>query len=162
MIVETRNLSIVVVASSLFIAFILWLIPLPQVLMIYRPLWLLLVMSFWVMLQPERLSIGFAWMIGLLQDALSGGLLGEQALAMALCAYMVAKFQRRLLLVPLWYQTLFILVLAIIYLGFIFIVQGCIGQLPRQTTFWFPVVTTAALWPCVRAILGDWNLKFLK
>ncbi len=162
MIVETRDISIVTVAISVFLAYVLWLLPLPDGLMGYRPLWLLMVMSFWVIQQPERLAIGFAWVLGLLIDALSGGLLGEHALAMAVSAYVLGTFQRRLWLAPMWYQTLCIFGLSIAYLGLIYLIQGAIGQLPRGYTYWIPAITTALLWPLVHVVLQDWNKRFLR
>jgi rod shape-determining protein MreD len=162
MIGESRDISIVVVAVSVFLAYVLWLLPLPPAMITYRPLWILMVVGFWVIQQPERIAIGFAWFLGLLQDALSGGLLGEHALAMAVCAYALAKFQLRLWQAPMWYQTLFIFGLSLGYLGFIYLIQGAIGQLPSGYHYWIPAVTTALFWPWIQAMLKDWNRRFLR
>lgn len=162
MIGENRDISIVVVAASVFIAFVLWLLPLPQSIITYRPLWLLMVISFWVIQQPERLAIGFAWVLGLLQDALSGGLLGEHALVLATCAYLLAKCQRRLWQAPYWYQTLFIFGLSLFNLGFVFLIQGAVGKLPTSYTYWIPALTTALFWPWIQVMLKDWNRRFLR
>src|SRR5512142_1754731 len=67
-------------AGSIAFAFLLQLMPLPQVLLPLKPYWVGLVLVYWAIETPERIGLGFAFLIELAGDLLSGQLLGEQAL----------------------------------------------------------------------------------
>ncbi|HZW19315.1 MAG TPA: rod shape-determining protein MreD, partial [Luteimonas sp.] len=65
---------------SVVLALLLSLLPLPALLQPLRPYWLALVVAFWVIEEPERAGLGFAFVLGVIGDLSYGGILGEQAL----------------------------------------------------------------------------------
>ena len=71
-------------AGSIAFAFLLQLMPLPQLLLPLKPYWVGLVLIYWAIETPERVGLGFAFLIGLAGDLLSGELLAEQALRLVL------------------------------------------------------------------------------
>ena len=70
------------IAISVMIALVLTIIPLPEWGEALRPAWVALVVFYWVLALPERFNIGWAWLTGLLLDALTGSLLGAHALVL--------------------------------------------------------------------------------
>jgi rod shape-determining protein MreD len=58
---------------------------------------LALVLVFWNVHQPRRVSVGWAFLFGLLMDVHQGALLGQHALAYTLLSYIAISLHRRLL-----------------------------------------------------------------
>ena len=81
--------------ASVLVALLLGLLPLPELLQPLRPSWLALVVAYWVLEDPERYGLGFAFVIGLLADLTFGSLLGEQALRLAVMAFILQRFRAR-------------------------------------------------------------------
>ena len=65
---------------SVVLALVLGLLPLPTDLQPLRPYWLALVVAYWVIEDPDRLGLGFAFIVGVLADLSFGSLLGDQSL----------------------------------------------------------------------------------
>jgi len=63
----------------------------------WAPDLLAVVLVFWTVHQPLRVSIGAAFMFGLLMDVHQGGLLGQHALAYTVLSYFAITIHRRLL-----------------------------------------------------------------
>jgi rod shape-determining protein MreD len=95
-----------VLPVSIVLAFLLALVPLPDLLLPLRPYWLALVLAYWVIETPERAGLGFAFCIGLLADVLTGGILGEQALRLVVMAFILQRFRARIRFFPLSQQAL--------------------------------------------------------
>jgi rod shape-determining protein MreD len=58
---------------------------------------LAVVLVFWTVHQPMRVSIGAAFVFGLLMDTHQGGLLGQHAFSYALLSYFAVSIHRRLM-----------------------------------------------------------------
>ena len=62
-----RNYSITL---SIVIALVLQIMPMPVVADLYRPDWVLLVLSYWALALPNRVNVGVAFFTGLILDIL--------------------------------------------------------------------------------------------
>jgi rod shape-determining protein MreD len=91
---------------SVVVALLLGLLPLPDLLRPLRPYWLALVVAYWVIEDPDRVGLGFAFAMGLLADLAFGGLLGEQALRLVVMAFILQRFRAQLRFFPLSQQAL--------------------------------------------------------
>lgn len=91
---------------SLVIALVLALLPMPPVLQPLRPYWLALVMAYWVMEDPDRVGLGFAFLVGLVADLVIGSLFGEQALRLVVITFILQRFRARLRFFPMSQQAL--------------------------------------------------------
>ena len=145
---------------SVIIAMALTILPLPQWVVWFRPEWLLLVVIYWCIALPHRVSLGFAWLSGLALDGLSGTLIGEHALAMVMVAYVAVHIYRRMRTVSIWQQALTICILVTMFQFIIFIIQCIIHQMPQTTMFWLPAISSMFFWPWVFFILRDWRRRF--
>ena len=70
---------------------------------------LALTLVFWTVHQPLRISIGAAFVFGLLMDAHQGSLLGQHALAYTVLSFFAITLHRRLLWFPVQSQALQVL-----------------------------------------------------
>jgi len=95
-----------VLPVSLFLALLLGLLPLPGGLQPFRPYWLALVVAYWVIEDPDRAGLGFAFSMGLIADLAFGGLLGEQALRLVMMAFILQRFRSQLRFFPVTQQAL--------------------------------------------------------
>lgn len=145
----------VLLCLSLCAALILMLLPMPFWFAALRPAWVLLVLIFWSLVLPGRVSITLAWMLGLAMDVLNGTLLGEHALALTAVIYLSARLNTQLRMFSLFQQGMAVFCLAMLYLFILFCIQGFLGVLPEGWLYWLPALTSMLLWPWVFVTLRD-------
>ncbi len=85
MIISSRNGGIVIILT-LLMALILTILPLPDWAQMLRPQWYTLVLIYWVLALPLRVGVGIGWLVGIQVDVMTGTLLGQHALSLALIA----------------------------------------------------------------------------
>jgi rod shape-determining protein MreD len=95
-----------VLPVSLVVALLLSLLPLPGAVAALRPFWIGLTVAYWVLEEPDKAGLGFAFCVGVLADIVVGGLLGEQALRLVVMAYLLQRFRARLRFFPISQQAL--------------------------------------------------------
>lgn len=149
--------EILVIAFSFLAALIFSIIPLPAWLILLRPNWVALVLIYWVIAQPNRISVGIAWLLGILLDGLYGTLLGEHSLALCIVAYLANRFHRQIRMYPLLQQSIVVLLLMLIYQLLLLWIQGVIGQLHQAYWFWIPAFMSMLFWPLIISLLHTKN-----
>lgn len=114
---------------------------------------LALVLVFWTVHQPLRISIGAAFMFGLLMDAHQGALLGQHALAYTVLSFFAITLHRRLLWFPVPSQALqvFPLFAAAHGVALAMRMMGG-GAFPGWSLFLAPLLE-ALLWPAATMLL---------
>lgn len=148
------------IAVTLLIGLTLIILPLPAPLEPYRPEWALLIVLYWSLALPARVGVGVAWLIGLLQDILQATAPGAHALAFALAAYLTIQLYQRIRNVPIWQQTLTVLVLLLLARGVLFVTQGLSDDPGADWRFWLPAVTSTLIWPAVFVLLRSLRRRF--
>ena len=149
-----------IIIFSLAVALLLTAVPVPDDLRIARPDWVLLVLIYWSMALPHRVGVGTGWLLGLINDALTGTLLGQHALAYSLVIYLTLKLHQRLRLYPLWQQALSILVLLSLGQLLLLWINGMIGRPIHSWLYWLPSLIGALLWPFLFVILRGLRRAF--
>ena len=114
---------------------------------------LALVLVFWSVHQPLRVSVGAAFVFGLCMDVHQGGLLGAHALAYTVLSFLAITIHRRLLwfsvpsqaaqVLPLFAAAQVIELIAQLLGG---------GEFPGMSMFLAPVMQ-ALLWPVISVLL---------
>ncbi len=94
---------------SILAALLLSVMPMPDPVSLGRPMWLAMVLAYWVMALPHRVGLLTAWLAGLVSDVLFGQLFGQNALVMTLVVWMVLLLYQRIRRFPLWQQSLVML-----------------------------------------------------
>ncbi|KOR30889.1 rod shape-determining protein MreD, partial [Achromatium sp. WMS3] len=100
-----------VIIIILLIATVLSIMPIPFWARYFRPQWVTLVLIYWTLALPQRINIGSAWLIGILQDVITGTLLGQHALAFSVVTFVVVSLHLRIRMFPLWQQSIIVMVL---------------------------------------------------
>ena len=129
---------------SLFVALVLSYIPTGRVPGV--PDWMALVLAFWCVREPLRVSMGTAFLCGLLVDLGHGAALGQHALAYVMLAYLAGTVSRRVLWFQPFEQSLHILPLLLLTQVVMTVVRLLAGaEFPGWWIFLGPFVATA-LW----------------
>jgi len=147
--------SFFAVTTSLLIALILALLPMPDWTIWLRPAWVLMVLIYWAMTTPYQVGVAIAWFTGLIVDLLNSTLLGEHALAFTIVIYFVSKMHIRLRMYPLLQQGLSIFMFVLLYQFIIYCIQGFVGQLPSSHLYWLSSVTSMLFWPWLFVVMRD-------
>ena len=143
---------------SVFIALLLGLLPLPTLLQPVRPYWLALVVAYWVIEDPDRVGLGFAFLMGLLADLAFGGLLGEQALRLTVMAFILQRFRSQLRFFPLSQQSLAIGGLLLNDRVVSAAVHVALGEPQLPWSFWWAPLVGMALWAPIFLLLDSVRL----
>ena len=138
-------------AFSLFVALALNFLPWGS--SVWVPDWLALVLVFWSMHQPHRLSIGAAFAFGLCMDVHEASLLGEHALAYSLLSYAAIALHRRVMWFRLPLQMLHVLPMLLIAQAVIVLIRLLTGAAFPGHTLWLESVLGTLLWPLVTWLL---------
>lgn len=146
---------------TLLCALFLAMLPMPDWTIWLRPAWVLLVLIYWSMVNPHRVNVGIAWIVGLVVDIINGTLFGEHALAFTVIVYFVARLHIRLKMAPLLQQGLSIFGFVLLYQFILYCIQGFVGELPGSQLYWLSSVTSMLLWPWLFILLRD-SSKWLK
>ena len=85
----------VFIAASLVAALALNMLPLGRV--VWTPDWVMVLLVFWGMHQPQRVGLGVAFLMGLCLDVYQSALLGQHALVYCLLMFGAQYTHRRLL-----------------------------------------------------------------
>ena len=137
--------------GSLIVAMLVNMLPIGRI--AWTPDLLALVIVFWGVHQPARISIGTAFVFGLCMDVQQSALLGQHALSYTTLGYFATTIHRRLLWYPVFSQSLQVLPLFalshLIELA-IRIIGG--GVFPGWPVLLAPLIE-AALWPLATALL---------
>ena len=79
-----------VIVTTLLIALVLQIVPLPIQVDLYRPDWVLIVLAYWSMALPHRVNVGVAFLTGVAVDILVGTTLGIHSLSLSISIYILA------------------------------------------------------------------------
>ncbi len=145
--------------GSLVIGLLFLVVPLPAPFDALRPHLLALSLAYWALEVPARGTMVLAWTAGLFADVLSGTLLGEQALRMAVLVYLVQRFRAQLRFFPLWQQSAALGLLLLNDLALLSLIRVIAGAgLPGWGTLLSPVLGLL-VWPWWFLLLDALRLR---
>lgn len=150
--------------ASVLTALLLGLLPLATELQPLRPYWLALVVAYWVIEDPDRIGLGFAFVVGLAADLAFGSLLGEQALRLVVMSFILQRFRARLRFFPLSQQALAIGGLLLNDRIVTAAIHVALGIPLAPTATWLAPLIGMLLWPPVFLLidalrLGSWRRR---
>ncbi len=149
-----------VIIFSFIIAHMLTAMPLPEWALNWRPAWVIIVLIYWCMAIPERVSIGIGWTLGLLLDVQQGTVFGQNAIALTIIAWIIVKLHQRIRVFPLVQQALLVCVLLLLAQLFTLWIRTMMGFSAQHWTYWAPAFTSMVIWPWLFIILRDVRRKF--
>ncbi|MDA3915271.1 rod shape-determining protein MreD [Oleiagrimonas sp.] len=150
-----QRMRTIVFWSTVVLSLLLMLLPVPDVLVAFKPYWPALVLIYWTLESVDYVKLGTAFAIGLAADVIDGFLLGDQALRLAVVAFLVIRFRSRLRFFPMWQQSLAVLALLLNDRVIELALRSFSGFALPPLTFWGAPFVGAAVWPFVFLLLDD-------
>lgn len=146
---------------SLFLALLFTIVPLPHLLTLMRPDWVLLVLIYWVVAFPRQFGIFSAFLIGISVDLLRHDLIGQNAIIFSVVIFFVLQIYPLLRVFPVWQQAIVISSLILLAKGIELWIRGISGFPPETLLFWAPVITSALIWPLLFPLLRTIRRRWL-
>jgi rod shape-determining protein MreD len=139
---------------TIVIASLLGITPLPPWLEIWRPEWIALVVVYWVIALPHRIGLFTAWTVGFFADVLEGSLLGLNAIALTLIAYVaLSLYQRLRMFTPLQQSTTILMLIGVSQLLIFWVLTATGQNTPQNLMFVVSALSSALVWPLVFVLL---------
>lgn len=143
-----------IVICTFIVALVLEISPWATSFQFFKPAWLVLVLLYWVLAIPTKVSIGFAFIFGLIWDLVLGSILGIHTLVLSVFTYLIALNYLVLRNLSLWQQSL----LVVLFICFIRLGIFCIEVILHNSTpfHWqevYGALVSGLLWPWVFLLL---------
>jgi rod shape-determining protein MreD len=142
------------VTFTVLIALIAQAVQLPDWLMVVRPSFIGLVIIYWSIYSPHAGGIFAAWAAGLALDVFKGEVLAQNALAIALIAYVTMTFHQRLRNQTLVQQSLFVCAMLWVNEAVVWGIEGWSGNTVASPWRWIQPMIGAMLWPFIALLVG--------
>jgi rod shape-determining protein MreD len=119
-----------------------------------------LVLVYWVVALPQRVGILSAFAVGLVVDIVEGAVLGQNALALSVVAFLALVLYQRVRLFNLWQQAGVVFMLLGINQLLVQWVQNVTSQGAQSLFFLMPALVGSLLWPGVFILLRHLRREF--
>lgn len=155
---ETNRDPLIAIIVSVIVCSVLMVYPLSYTVSGARPLFMLLLMLFWVMCQPTWCGIWFAFATGMFTDLLVDAPLGMNALSFVLITFIVRFLtrERRIMTFGNLWVISFLAVLAHLFLTWILQIMG--GLQFSLTRHWQPLLSSVLVFPVMYFMLKKWRV----
>lgn len=140
---------------SFLVGALLTVMPLPHVLIWFRPQWMLAILLYWIITKPESYGIVLAWFVGLFMDLLTGTPCGQEAIIFVVVTYFLMKLHLIVVHSPLWQQAVIVGTFAGCALVLQSILIAIMGHKAPVMQNELSVVTTVLIWPLIGYFLAD-------
>lgn len=145
---------------SFLIALFLQAIPMPLEIQGLRPEWLAMVLIYWVLAMPERVGVTTAWLLGMVLDGIEGALLGQNAFALSMVAYVTLILYQRIRMFEAWQQAFIVFVLIGLDQLLCNWTRSLQGGTAPSLAFLMPALISALLWPALMILLRQVRRRF--
>ena len=152
--------KVILIGLTFLVGMMLTILPLPKWAVWYQPIWVFMILLFWMITIPHQVGIGTAFVIGILLDLLTGTILGQHALLFTCLAYFFIRFQIVIHSLPTWQQTILVSIVTVVYLTLQYWIMIIAGFTPLVGKYWMSLVSTVFLWPWLRFLLADYQHRF--
>jgi len=149
-----------VIYFSFIVALMLSALPIAEQVQWWRPEWVLMILIYWLVALPERVGLGTAWTLGILTDALEGSLLGLNALALTIAAYITLLTYQRIRMFTVLQQAALVFALAAMHQLMNHWIKGILGLSVQNVMFLIPALVSALIWPVVFVMLRGVRRQF--
>jgi rod shape-determining protein MreD len=145
---------------TIMAALILQIVPLPVQVDLYRPDWVVIVLSYWTMALPNRVNVGVAFLSGVGLDILLGTPLGVHSLILSLCVFVLAANYQRLRNYSVWQQSIVIALLSAFYHLLQFWILHLLTDIYFRFDYMLPVFSSMIFWPWAFWLLRKLRRQF--
>ena len=157
---QLRNLFFI--WSMILLSIILTVIPVPDLLDQYRLPWLKMTVIFFSIFNISLIGIISVWFSGLILDIMTGGLMGENALILAVLSYLSYRFRFQIRVYPMWQIMLIVLILLSLGELISLWINGVSGTMSFNIYDWINVGIAVLVWPIFMRVLEKMQSLFLE
>lgn len=143
---------IVYIAIMIFLAFVLEHLPLPEVLYMFQPAWVMLVVTALVLFAPQVFSLWMSVPLGLMMDVEQDTLLGLHVILVAFHIFMLQVLYRRMYLFNVLQQSGVLLLMVMAEQIIHYWAVALLREDARPVLLLMPAVFSAILWPWIYAV----------
>lgn len=141
--------QLLVLIAIFVVSFVLEIMPWPVGFQGLRPSWITLVLLYWALALPDKISVGTAFVAGIVWDLILGSILGIHALVLSVAIYFVAKYHLILRNLSLWLQSLLVIAYVILIRFSIFIIEYLLHRAEFNSQEILGAVISGVLWPWI-------------
>ena len=135
------------------IALVLEIAPWPTGFQSFKPAWLVLALSYWILALPTKINVGTAFVLGVIWDLVIGSILGVHGLVLSVMAYFLARYNQILSTLSLWTQSLLMVILVFVIRIAVFLVELFIHSATFNWQEILGAIISGALWPWLFLLL---------
>lgn len=150
---DNSPIPLMALCLSLIGALFLYSLPLDGDLAFWRPPFVLLISIYWLLVQPQHIGITFVWLVGLLLDLLYGNVIGQNALAMSVTAYLLKTQEYRMRHLSLPFQCLATMLIVLLYQTLWMSTRLISEEIVLGWRIFYPALSSALIWPLVAGTL---------
>jgi len=143
------------VSVSTFVALVLMLIQLPQNVFYFWPDWIVLVVVFWALVQPDRIGPVIGFIIGTLLEVLFVRNFGVMGLGLATLAFLVNSTHQQLRALSPWQQMFLIGLFVGIFKLITGWFYGLVSDFTITTEYWYSLLGDMIVWPFVSILIHE-------
>ena len=157
---QIRNLFFI--WSMILLSIILMVMPVPDVLDQYRLPWLSMTVIFFSIFNISLIGIISVWFSGLILDIMTGGLMGENALILAVLSYLSYRFRFQIRVYPMWQIMTVVLILLSLGVLITLWIDGISGNMLFNIYDWINIGIAVLIWPIFMSIFEKMQSSFLE
>lgn len=146
-------LQSLIVVCTIIVALVMEISPWASGFQSFRPAWVVMVMLYWILAIPNKVSIGSAFVVGIMWDLVLGSILGVHALVLSVFAYLIALNHLILRNLSLWQQSLLVVAFIFIIRLSIFLIESILHSAVFNWQEIFGALTSGLLWPWLFLLL---------
>jgi len=146
--------TLLLIATTLFIAFVLEHLPMPDILSWLQPAWVLMAVTILVLRAPNMFGLWLAVPLGLMLDAEHGSFLGLHVLTLTVHIYVLQALYKRISIFNFAQQMAIIFLLVALQQVLSFWALSALTDTTQPVDIWRPAFTSALMWPWVYALVS--------
>lgn len=146
--------TLLVFATSVFLAFTLQRLPMPEILSWLQPAWVTMAVTILVLRAPQVFGLWLALPLGLMLDAEQGSYLGLHVLLLTLHIYLLQVMYKRVAMFNFIQQTGVVFLLVALQQLLTYWALWLLTEDSRPVDIWRPALTSALMWPWVYALVS--------
>lgn len=149
-----------VIYCAFFLGLIGAIYPLPISLNAFRPDWMVLIIFYWVLAVPHRVSVVHGFVLGVLMDLLLGSTLGMHALLYSSLAYFISIGYQRIRYFTLVQTTLLAGFFVLLTKLALYSLASSLQHIVLHKYYFWPVLSSMLVWPWFFLFMRYIRLRF--
>lgn len=142
-------------AVAFLLALILTILPMPEILLGTRPMWVLMLILYLQFYMPDCFNLFVLFMLGLILDTLLSTVIGEHTLALSLVSWIASSKARRFYFFSIGQQMILIGFFCFLYQIIILTIDAFLGYHVGFASVIGSTVISVLLWPWIRLIAEE-------